>query len=332
MEYILNTDKRVNIYIPTYKNYHLISACLSACLNQSYKNIKIFVLDNAYQEDGPKLKGLIKKISSNKINYIPNLTNIGSQGSLNLILDLVNINEYFMVIPADLLLAKNCIKKMVAELKKNINANIAFSKSITKSIKNSELDTKTTDGGNLNKWPYKKTGCINSATALEFFFNFHNIKSEWSHFTYIGALIDGALLKSIKLNRPPMNDHGFEELISMTLLVYSDFIVLIDEPLLFIFTDNVRYGSAIRPKNNYTRYEPLFAEYFFLNYFEPLILRKNLNLSKLYTFLIIKTLYSFLKYPGPTFLLLPKLVQIILKLLFSLSPYYAYMIYKNLKK
>jgi glycosyltransferase involved in cell wall biosynthesis len=332
MERILRSHKKVNIYIPTYKNYHLISACLAACLGQTYNHIDIFVLDNGFQEDGSKLQEIIKNFSSKKITYIPNLTNIGSQGSLNLILDLANLSEYFMVIPADLLLEKHSIEKMVTALETNINANIAFPKSVTKSVKKVRINPKICSLSIINSWPYTKTGCLNSNIVLEYFFDFHNINSEWSHFTYIGALIDGALLKSIKFSRPPMNDHGFEELISMILLVYSDSVVLIEEPLLIIFTDNERYGSAVRPKNNYTRYEPLFAEYFFLNFYEPIILRKNINLLKLYFFLILKTVYSFFKYPGTSFILLPKLIQAILKLLFSLLPYYIYMKYiKNEK-
>ena len=40
----------ITIFIPTYKNEHLLLACVKACLEQTYKKINVVVVDNGFSE------------------------------------------------------------------------------------------------------------------------------------------------------------------------------------------------------------------------------------------------------------------------------------------
>ena len=45
-------EDQVTIFIPTYKNEHLVLACVKSCLEQSHKNIVVIVVDNGFSEFG----------------------------------------------------------------------------------------------------------------------------------------------------------------------------------------------------------------------------------------------------------------------------------------
>lgn len=310
----------VTIFIPNYKNIELILGCVNSCLKQTYKNIRIVVIDNGFSECGDSLGKELAKFKDERILYRPNTSNIGLQGSFFLILSLAQETSRFIVIPADVVLAKDCIEKMMAAAEKTPSVNMVYSRSISRDIKCNKLGSEVNSEDKILPWPHKNCGSMSSMKIIKLFFSLHNIDSEWSHFSFIGALIDGALTRSIAVPRFCLGYHGFEELISLTMLSYTEDVVILNDPLLIHYTNVERLGSAVRPEFNYTRYEPLHAEYHYLETYEPLLIRRGILLSELYFFLILKTVYTMVRYPGPVYLLAPRAINAFLRLVLCIVP------------
>jgi len=311
----------VTIFIPTYNNEALILGCVKSCLNQIYKNIKIVVVDNGFSEYPGVLEKKLKKVGDSRIIYYPNTSNIGCQGNFSYILSLAQETRRFMIIPADVLLAKTCIEKMMAAAEASPSANMVYARSISRDIKRDELTNEVdfvTD--KLIPWPHRKFGPINSPKIIKLFYSYSNLNSEWAHFSFIGSLIDGAMIRSVAMPRFHLWDHGNEELISLTLLSYSEDIVILNDPLLIHYANAERLGSAARSGYNYTRYEPLYAEYYYLEAYEPHLIRRGITLSGLYLFLMWKTVYTMVRYPGPVYLLAPKAIKTFLRLVLCVMP------------
>ncbi len=313
-------ERNVTIFIPTYKNQHLILRCVESCINQTYKNIRIIIIDNGFNECGDSLRHELAKFDDQRVNYMPNTSNIEHLGNFHFILSLAQETSRFIVIPADQLLTEDCIEKMVAVAEKNPSVNMVFPRTINRDVRNTEITAQINSEDKATPWPHKKSNAMSATVLLQYYYSQHNIDSEWTHFTFVGSLIDGALMKSIAMSRPPLFYHGWEELISLVLLSYSKDVAVINEPLYILYTNNERLGWASRPKYNYTRYEPLYVEYYFLETYEPMLIKRGLSLSRLYLFLIYKTFYTMFRYPGIVYLLLPKVVNSFIKLIVCTIP------------
>lgn len=310
----------VTVFIPNYKNIELILGCVNSCLNQTYRNIRIVVIDNGFNECGDTLRKELTKFKDERIVYRANTSNIGCQGNFSLILSLAQETSRFIVIPADVFLAKDCIEKMMVAAENTPSANMIYPRSISRDIRCNELAAEINKEDKLLPWPHTNSGPMSSRKLIRLFYSLNNIDSEWSHFSYIGALIDGALIRSVAMPRFHLWDHGNEELISLTLLSYTEDVVILNDPLLIHYTNAERLGSAVRPQLNYTRYEPLYAEYHYLEAYESHLIRRGMLLSELYLFLMLKTLYTMARYPGPVYLLAPKAIAACLRLVLCLIP------------
>lgn len=330
----LNSEKigLITIYIPTYKNEHLIIECVKSCIKQTYKNIQIIVVDNGYRELGEILKEKLSQLKDNRIEYIPNSSNIGSQGSFNEILQYARKSNRFMVIPADQMLVESCVQTMADAAQDKPSANIVYPRTIVRDIRVTALSSVISGEETPAEWHHKETGLVPSNLLIEKYFDYTNLNSEWNHFSYLGALIDGALIRSIGRSRFPLWDHGFEEMVCLDILSFTQDVMIINEPLLIQYTNNERLGTAKRVGLNYTRYEPLFVEYKYLENYEALLVRKGIKLSKLYISLIIKTVYSIIIYPGYTFLMVTKLVPFCIKLIIIMPTEVIIEVYKSILK
>ena len=145
----------VTVFIPNYKNIELILGCVKSCLNQSYKNVRIVVIDNGFNECGDLLRKELAKFKDERIIYRPNTSNIGCQGNFSLLLSLAQDTSRFILIPADVYLAKECIQKMVAAAEKTPSANIIYPRSISRDIMRSELAADINVEDNLLPWPHR---------------------------------------------------------------------------------------------------------------------------------------------------------------------------------
>ena len=246
------------------------------------------------------------QLDDDRLFYRPNPTNIELQGNFHLILSMASETSRFVVVPADQHLSNDCIETMILATEANPSANVVIAQTVIRDINDSDLteDINTTEAALA--WPHKNSESVSATKMLKYYFNFHNINSEWTHFTFIGALIDGALIKSMGISRPPLFYHGWEELISLLILSFSREVAIINKPLLILYTNNERLGWAARPILNYTRYEPVYAEYYFLENYEPMLIKRGLIPSYLYLNLIMKSLYTIIRYPGIMYTLIPK--------------------------
>lgn len=324
-------ENQVTIFIPTYKNDHLLLSCVKSCIEQSYSNINIFVVDNGFKEFGDSLKNKLTLLNDQRLHYHANISNIELQGNFHLILSLAENTSLFMVIPADFVLAKNAIELMVKAYLSNSNVSLVYGRTLVRDISNYKLTTDINDGGTLNPWPYDLSSIYDTSKVINYFFNKININSDLSHFSFIGTLMSGTFIKSLALKRVPMFYHGWEEYISLIVLSYSKDIAILNEPLFILYTNNERFGWAARPNLNYTRYEPILTEFKYLNEFESLLIKRDLSPFKLNLFLLIKTFYTIFRYPGVTFYLIPIFFNVLIRTILIYLPIEIYMSFKKLK-
>jgi len=77
--------EKVSIIIPIFKNPHLLKASLKSCLDQTYKNIEILVInDGNDKDDYNKIIEIIKNFNNKKIKLINLIKNKGVSAALNL--------------------------------------------------------------------------------------------------------------------------------------------------------------------------------------------------------------------------------------------------------
>ncbi len=309
--------EHVTIFIPTYKNYHLIFSCIGSCIAQTYKNIKIVVVDNGYSEDQVTLLNKINSLNDHRVQYINNNVNIGSQNNFHLIFEMAQLEKRFIIIPADIDLSPTAIHDFVLAYESNRDVAIIFPRIKVCDISAKTEENKTSELGSMIEWPKGNSGKIKSTVLILQFFSNHNIKSEWTHFSFIGSLIDGAYFRSLGVHRWPMYDHGLEEYICLHLLSFTEHVYLLDKPLLNLYVNNCRHGSAVRPGWFYTRYEPLYAELKYLKEYEPLIIRSELPICSMQFATVVKFIYTIIRYPGPVLLLAPDIIGVIFKLIFA---------------
>jgi glycosyltransferase involved in cell wall biosynthesis len=304
----------VAIFIPTYKNYHLIYSSIESCLKQTYTNIKIVVVDNGFSEEPETLRRKIESYSDKRIIYLKNTVNIGSQNNFHLVLELARAEEYSIIIPADVDLAANAVEVYLNAKQSNIDIAIFFGRTVARDIRLKNMPINSANVENPLPWPKGNRGRVSTKSLIRQFFSSHNLTSEWTHFTFIGALIDGNYLRSIGLNRYPMFDHGLEEHLTLYILSFSDYVYLLDDIVINLYTNNVRLGTAARPSGFFTRYEPLFAEIKYLRDFEPLFLRHDFPIVRMYVATLWKLLFTLIRYPGPSLALIPNIPILILKI------------------
>lgn len=322
-------EDQVTIFIPTYKNEHLVLSCVKSCLQQSYKNIVVIVVDNGFSEFGDSLKTKLATFQDARLFYRPNVRNIELQGNFQLILSIAEEANLFMVIPADMLLASYAVEKMVDSHNSDPDVSLVYGRTIVRDIGECEITADVNLGGAYNPWPYKKTFNYDTTVLINYFFSMNNINSDLSHFSFIGSLISGSLIKSIALKRVPMFYHGWEEYVSLTVLSYSKKITIINDPLFILYTKNERFGWAARPKLNYTRFEPVLTEYKYLTEYEALLIKRGLSPFKMNIFLLIKTFYTMIRYPGVIYYVMPNFFSTLIKTVCILFPIELYFFIRN---
>ncbi len=283
------------------------------------------VVDNGYSEDGGVLYEKIKNINDDRVVYIKNRINIGSQNNFHLIFEMACLEEQFIIIPADVNLTPTAIEEMICVQKGNNDVAVIFPRTIVRDSGTESSKIKPAEIESPVPWPHKKSGKILARDLINLFFSIHNINSEWTHFTFLGALINGEYFRSIGIKRLPMHYHGMEEYVSLHILSFTSYVYLIDKPLLYLYVNNVRYGSASRPTGFYTRYEPLFAEFKYLSDYEPVIIQNGSSISRMQVHIVMKFFYTAIRYPGSVWVLMPKVLGVIVSLGFtSLYELYKY--------
>ena len=124
----------ISINIVTHNELKYLSACIGSILSQTYKNIEIFLVDNASYD------GTIEFIKKNypRIKIIPNRENLGYTGGHNKAIK-ISKGDFFMPINPDVVLETTYIEELV----RAINTDEKFGMACGKLYRMKEKGEKT---------------------------------------------------------------------------------------------------------------------------------------------------------------------------------------------
>jgi len=114
--------KKVSIVLPTYNGYRYIKEAIDSCLNQTYKNIELIIIDDHSLHD---IKHIIKLYKDSRIIYFRNEKNVGLAESLNIGFSKAN-GEYLTWISDDNIFANNAIEIMAQFLENNPQVDFVY--------------------------------------------------------------------------------------------------------------------------------------------------------------------------------------------------------------
>ena len=108
-------SSKVSIILPTYNGYKYIRQSIDSCLNQTYKNIELIIVDDGSTD---KTSEIIKSFKDNRIKYIKHKKNKGLPHALNT--GFANaIGEYLTWTSDDNFYTEKAIEKMLIFLNKS---------------------------------------------------------------------------------------------------------------------------------------------------------------------------------------------------------------------
>lgn len=123
-----STNPLVSICIPVYNGEKMIHRALEGCLNQTYRNLEIIVVDNASTDN---TKEIVSRYlpRDKRIKYFRNDTNIGLIKNYLRSFELAQ-GEFFQLLPCDDWLSKNYIEEGIKGFSLNNNIGAVFSRVI----------------------------------------------------------------------------------------------------------------------------------------------------------------------------------------------------------
>ena len=86
-------SSKITTIIPTYNRINFLKKAIASARQQTYKDIKILILDNFSQDGTEDYVRSLAKID-NRISYYRNTKNIGSSANIRLGIEMVN-TEFF---------------------------------------------------------------------------------------------------------------------------------------------------------------------------------------------------------------------------------------------
>lgn len=113
----MNNKKLVSILIVTYNAQKYISKTIKSCLNQTYSNFEILILDNASKDNTIKI---IKSITDKKIKLYKSKKNLGPYHGLNFLLNKAK-GEYIAIQDHDDIWLPQKLEKQVNYLNKHLS-------------------------------------------------------------------------------------------------------------------------------------------------------------------------------------------------------------------
>ena len=84
--------EKVMIVVVTYNRKKMLKECIEACLNQTYKDFTLLIVDNN-STDGT-YEEVVKKYENKQVKYINTNKNIGGAGGFNLGIKEAILQEY----------------------------------------------------------------------------------------------------------------------------------------------------------------------------------------------------------------------------------------------
>jgi len=134
-------DKLVSIIIPVYKAEKFLIKCVHSILEQDYKNIEIYLIDDGSPDLSPKLCDELASKYSNIFTF--HKQNGGASAARNLGLTLLNQNtKYVIFVDSDDYLLPNSIRKLV-EKAENDKSDVVLPTKYIKKYYNSDKEKLT---------------------------------------------------------------------------------------------------------------------------------------------------------------------------------------------
>lgn len=116
----------VTVGVISYNSSSTILETLNSIINQSYKDIKIIISDDASTDNTPTvIQQWVKENQEHNVQVITHDKNLGVSGNLNGIINIAS-TKWIKIIAADDILEENCIDTFVKYARKN-NASIITS-------------------------------------------------------------------------------------------------------------------------------------------------------------------------------------------------------------
>lgn len=106
---------RVDVIVPAYNPGVYLREALLSCMNQSYKDFTITVVDDCSTDD---VKAIVDQFPSSKVKYIRTETNLGPSGARNVGIKATS-GELISLLDSDDIWEENKLLHSVAEFKKD---------------------------------------------------------------------------------------------------------------------------------------------------------------------------------------------------------------------
>jgi glycosyltransferase involved in cell wall biosynthesis len=156
----------ISILIPTYKRLNYLKEAVSSCLNQTYANIEVIVIQD------PTPDGLVEEITvwgkdittvNHRVKFYSNETNKGLAGNWNECLSKAN-GEYVLIIGDDDRLMPDCIEKLLIGV--NEGADVSFSNHFLINDNGEQLDISVENTKRFNRHYLEKGFLKNSERSI----------------------------------------------------------------------------------------------------------------------------------------------------------------------
>src|SRR5687768_6229841 len=112
----------VSIYITNYNYDKYIKQAIESVLNQTYRNIELFIIDDGSQDNSKQIIETYRSLSNITIVYQKNK---GLNATNNVAMNLA-AGKYFMRLDADDFLEANAIEIMVAAMEADVELGLIF--------------------------------------------------------------------------------------------------------------------------------------------------------------------------------------------------------------
>ena len=159
----------VSIIIPIYNVENYIKKCIESCVNQTYKNVEIILVDDGSTDSSGKIADSLKK-SDNRI-FVYHIKNGGVSRARNYGINKAN-GKYVCFVDSDDYLSDDFVSYMV-ELLHYTNSDFCFSKNCYISCdqkqvtKEKRYSVNSVDGTRILLSPYVEVGCWNKLYKAE---------------------------------------------------------------------------------------------------------------------------------------------------------------------
>lgn len=122
MEEKLNSFPKISIVLPTYNGYKYIKQSIDSCLNQTYKNIELIIVDDG---SSIEISEIVKSYQDERIRYVRHEKNLGLPQALNTGFA-ASTGEYLTWTSDDNFYSPEAIESMIKVLQENRKIDFVY--------------------------------------------------------------------------------------------------------------------------------------------------------------------------------------------------------------